>query len=317
MNPDNTSTSTGHNGQNQTGNDQSQTHELAPVVQPPQVDLQQVVLQLQASMAAMQNQLQQIQQQQQGLAVVAPVVAAPAQAEIPAAVPEAGGQRLEPVYERFRKQSPPTFDGGADPTEAEQWMDMIKIVLDFMGLVGNDRVRCATYTFRKDARTWWNVITQTRDIADMTWEEFVRLFNEKYYNEAVRQTKAEEFITLTQGDMSVTEYTMKFDRLSNFAHSMVPTDEIRKERFIAGLKARIAHDVSISLPQGTSTYAQVVERALVAERFGARIRKEDAALRDLKKPVPPVASSGKSGSPEDFKRKSSDSAQRSSPNKKS
>ena len=45
--------------------------------------------------------------------------------------------------------------------------------------------------------------------------------------------------------MSVTEYVLKFDRLSNFAHSMVPTDEIRKERFIAGLKARIAHDVSI------------------------------------------------------------------------
>ena len=52
----------------------------------------------------------------------------------------------------------------------------------------------------------------------MTWEEFVILFNEKYYNEAVRQTKAEEFITLIQGDMSVTEYTMKFDRLSNFAY---------------------------------------------------------------------------------------------------
>ena len=66
---------------------------------------------------------------------------------------------------------------------------------------------------------------------------------------------------LTQGDISVTEYTMKFDRLSNFAHSMVPTDDIRKERFIAGLKACIAHDVSISLPQNTATYAQVVDRA--------------------------------------------------------
>ena len=283
MNPDNTSTSTGPSDQDQTRNNQSQARELAPAAPPPQVDLQQVVLQLQASMAAMQNQFQQLQQQQQqGPVAVAPVVAVPAQAVIPAEVPEAGGQRLEPVYERFRKQSPSTFDGGADPTEAEQWMSMIKIVLDFMGLVGNDRVKCATYTFRKDARTWWDVITQTRDITSVTWEEFVRLFNEKYYNEAGRQTKVDEFTLLTQGDMSVTEYTMKFDRLSNFAHSMVPNDEIRKERFIAGLKARIAHDVSISLPQSTATYAQVVERALVAERFGARIKKEDAASKDTR-----------------------------------
>lgn len=154
--------------------------------------------------------------------MIGPVIAAPAQIVIQAV-------RLKPVYERFQKQSPPTFEGGADLTEAEQWMSMIKIVLDFIGLVGNDRVKCATYTFKKDARTWWDVITQTLDITSMTWEEFVRLFNEKYYNEVVRQTKAEEFTVLTQGDMSVTEYTMKFDRLSNFAHSMVPTDDIRKE----------------------------------------------------------------------------------------
>lgn len=96
---------------------------------------------------------------------------------------------------------------------------MIKIVLDFMDLVGHDRVMCATYMFRKDARTWWDVISQTRDVSTLSWEEFVRLFNEKYYNEAVRQAKAEEFTTLTQGDLSVTEYTLKFDRPSNFAQS--------------------------------------------------------------------------------------------------
>lgn len=57
MNPDNTSTSTGPSDQDQTGNNQSQAHEPVPVVQSPQVDLQQVVLQLQASVAAMQAQM--------------------------------------------------------------------------------------------------------------------------------------------------------------------------------------------------------------------------------------------------------------------
>ena len=46
MNPDNTSTSTGASDQDQTENNQSQVRELAPAAPPPQVDLQQVVLQL-------------------------------------------------------------------------------------------------------------------------------------------------------------------------------------------------------------------------------------------------------------------------------
>ena len=50
-------------------------------------------------------------------------------------VPEAGGARLQPLYERFRKHSPPTFEGGQDLTRAEQWMSMIRIVLDFMDVV--------------------------------------------------------------------------------------------------------------------------------------------------------------------------------------
>ena len=70
------------------------------------------------------------------------------------------------------------------------------------------------------------------------------------------------------------------------------------------------------MPHSTSTYAQVVERALVVERFGARIRKEDAALRDSRKSVPPAASTVKGGSPGDSKRKSSDSVQSPNPNKK-
>ncbi|ERM98296.1 hypothetical protein AMTR_s01250p00009040, partial [Amborella trichopoda] len=40
----------------------------------------------------------------------------------PLVVPPDAGNRLEPLYERFRKQNPPVFEGGADPLKAEQWM---------------------------------------------------------------------------------------------------------------------------------------------------------------------------------------------------
>ena len=46
-------------------------------------------------------------------------------------------------------------------------------------------------------RRWWDVVTQRRNVAVMTWEEFINIFNEKYYSVAVRAAKVDEFINLT------------------------------------------------------------------------------------------------------------------------
>lgn len=117
--------------------------------------------------------------------------------------------------------------------------------------------------------------------------------------------------------MSVTEYTLKFDKLANFAHNLVPSDSIRREHFVAGLRARIAHDVRITLPQRTATYAQVVKRALIEESSEAQIRREDAVRRDARRFAPSPTGFGKDRGPGESKRKSSDSAQNPSRNKKS
>ena len=66
----------------------------------------------------------------------------------------------------------------------------------------------------------------------MNWEEFRTLFNEKYYNEAIKDAKVEEFSILLHGNMSMTEYALKFDRLAKFAVDLVPTDGTRKDRFL-------------------------------------------------------------------------------------
>ena len=72
---------------------------------------------------------------------------------------------------------------------------MIIAILDFMRVVGNERMACATYMFQEDARIRWEVISYTRNINALSWEEFQTLFNEKYYNDVIRAAKAEEFIS--------------------------------------------------------------------------------------------------------------------------
>ena len=76
----------------------------------------------------------------------------------------------EPLYKRFHKQHPPTFNGSLGLLKAEQWLDLLSSILDFMGIEGNDRVACASHTIRDDARISWGIVSQTRVVRTMTWE---------------------------------------------------------------------------------------------------------------------------------------------------
>ncbi|XP_062080867.1 uncharacterized protein LOC133785662 [Humulus lupulus] len=90
----------------------------------------------------------------------------------------------------------------------------------------------------------------------MTWAEFQQAISDKYYNVAIRASKVDEFATLTQGNITVTEYALKFDRLAKFTADLVPTNATRVDRFVRGLKYMIARYVEIVLVWGHNTYAQ-------------------------------------------------------------
>ncbi|XP_062113049.1 uncharacterized protein LOC133824194 [Humulus lupulus] len=186
--------------------------------------------------------------------------------------------RMEPLFERFRKQHPPVFEGSIDPVQAEEWISGMERILNMMGVLGNERVVCASFMLRKDARIWWEVVEQSRDVNTMDWDGFKQVFNDKYYNSAVLAAKMDEFTKLTQGNLSVTEYAHKFDRLAKFAKDLVPTDKVRADLFVRGLNPMIARDVEI-VSRGAFTYAEVVEMALTAERSEERIWKDNAARR--------------------------------------
>ncbi|XP_062099687.1 uncharacterized protein LOC133805521 [Humulus lupulus] len=189
-------------------------------------------------------------------------------------------------------------------------MSVMGSTLDFKRVEGNDRVAYATYMLRDDARIWWEVISQARDVTTMTWAEFQQAFNDKYYNVATQASKVDDFATLTQGNKTVTEYALKFDRLTKFAADLVLTNATRVDQFIRGLKRMIARDMEIVSIGGNCTYAHVLESALTTERMENRIWKEGAAKREARK----NASQGHNSN--DQKRKGSDQAGQSSQEKR-
>ena len=111
---------------------------------------QQMFAEMEARLQRTEEELRQLRQQATPQVTGLPIQ----QVVAPVPVQPVVENRWEPLYERFRKQQPPTFEGGSDPMRAEQWMNMISLILDFMRVEGNERVACASYMLREDARIW-------------------------------------------------------------------------------------------------------------------------------------------------------------------
>ncbi|KAL5541081.1 hypothetical protein UlMin_043367 [Ulmus minor] len=89
-----------------------------------------------------------------------------------------------------------------------------------MRLTDQERVSCASFMFKKDARHWWSTVKMTRDVTVMTWADFVSEFNQKYYNSAILRAQQDEFMNLKQGSMIVIEAVNKFEQLSRVCPHM-------------------------------------------------------------------------------------------------
>ena len=81
------------------------------------------------------------------------------------------------------------FDGAVDPMVAEEWISMMEKIFDFVRIEDIDKVNYVVYMLRKDARIWWDVVKKTRDLATITWAEFLIEFNFKYYCQLLLTTK--------------------------------------------------------------------------------------------------------------------------------
>ncbi|MQL91484.1 hypothetical protein Taro_024095 [Colocasia esculenta] len=89
------------------------------------------------------------------------------------------------------------------------------------------------------ADVWWASLLRTRfedGANEIAWDEFVRLFRAKFVPEHIQDRMEQEFLSLTQGSMTVLKYEARFAELSKYEPHIM-TDERRKaKKFMMGLK---------------------------------------------------------------------------------
>ncbi|XP_075494110.1 uncharacterized protein LOC142531743 [Primulina tabacum] len=143
--------------------------------------------------------------------------------------------RPEVVYERFRKMDPKDFGRTTDPIVVEGWIKIIEVIFTFMELHDADRVRCATYFLKDDARLWWEGASVLVNLQTLTWEGFKEVLYSKYFTDEAPSRLTREFMALRE----------------------------KLRHFMDGLRSILHCDVRIA---GPHTYVVAVARALAVEQ---------------------------------------------------
>ena len=150
------------------------------------------------------------------------------------------GQKGLSNHQRFKAHHPPTFRGGGDPIIADNWFHQVEKILEAMEIISDDtKIKLASFQLEGESQIWWDWVKASRDLKEMTWEEYREFFMSNFFPASARHAKSREFLELRQGTMTVLEYVAKFTELTHFADEYVATNMVKVRKFKDGPKLSI------------------------------------------------------------------------------
>ncbi|XP_048492236.1 uncharacterized protein LOC125493188 [Beta vulgaris subsp. vulgaris] len=150
--------------------------------------------------------------------------------------PETAGE----IFERLAKVKPPYYQGQSDPTFLENWIREFEKLFEVVNCPGNMRVGKVVLYLKDETDLWWRENGDRLSGGEgFNWEAFVVALRGKLYPAFMRKQKAQEFINLRMGSMTISEYYGKFIALSRYAPEVVATEKLKAQRFEQGLTDEI------------------------------------------------------------------------------
>ncbi|GAU47719.1 hypothetical protein TSUD_285060 [Trifolium subterraneum] len=188
------------------------------------------------------------------------------------------------AFREFCRMNPPEFVGEYVPSVAREWIQRMSGILDSMECTELEKVTFATRFLRGAACDWWEGVRAylTASQMEMTWTNFRRLFIDQYIPESYRLTMERELIDLKQRSKSVAEYTAKFNELVQYVADGddAPTEAWKIKKYRFGLRADIAHDVSM---QQVASLGELIQKSYHAESSLEAVRKERFEVNQKKR----------------------------------
>ncbi|GMN60604.1 hypothetical protein TIFTF001_029690 [Ficus carica] len=141
--------------------------------------------------------------------------------------------REDLLYERFRRMKAPEFEGLTDPIEADNWLIDIQMT-----------------------------VQMRRDVANMSWQDFVAEFRTMYYNREILAAQQDEF--------------------TSFKQELVPNETEKVRRMMKMFRTDITKQVSVESGPPTLV-ADCISRALRADYWINQDKKARAQIFKVKK----------------------------------
>ena len=111
---------------------------------------------LEAQEGEMQGLRAQLQQQRDDQYQQAPPQEVPPAQLVPQPVANLNAQAIirQDLFERFCRMRAPEFEGSFDPSVADEWLSSLQVILDFINVTDQEKVRCVSFVLKKDAHYW-------------------------------------------------------------------------------------------------------------------------------------------------------------------
>jgi hypothetical protein len=166
-------------------------------------------------------------------------------------------------HRELKSHKPPTFASSPDPLHVDDWLKSMEKMLNIAQCSEQEKVLYASGRLTGPAADWWDSYVAAHDTADtITWAEFTTQFRNYNIPAGLMKIKKKEFLSLKQGNMSISEYRDKFIQLSRYAPNEVADDERKQEHFIEALNGPLQYAlVAHTFP----SFQRLLDKALAIE----------------------------------------------------
>ena len=180
----------------------------------------------------------------------------------------------------FQRTKPPSFSQVIDPLDADDWLRTIERKLEIARSQEGDKVPFTTHYLEGAAAIWWDNAKAMWPVdEEITWTIFKEPFRKYHIPAGIMKVKQCEFLALTQGSPSVSEYLHKFNHLAHYSLYDVATEERKIDRFLGGLNQHLTCTLSmLDFPD----FHTLVNKALIAERDHKLVHDNKPAYNDHK-----------------------------------
>ncbi|MVG17146.1 retrotransposon gag family protein, partial [Aeromonas jandaei] len=118
-------------------------------------------------------------------------------------------------FKDFLDTKPPIFKEAIEPLEAEEWLHTLEQKFRLLRLTEELKAEYAAHQLQGPAGIWWGHHRTTYPAnVPITWRVFTAAVRGHFIPPGLTQMKVAEFMNLTQGTRSITEYHHLFNSLA-------------------------------------------------------------------------------------------------------